>query len=348
MHRVRMPKEDDPIIRQHLAKFDKLFPALALIFHLVDCVAHGVCGPVSEDSALRAAAWCEFLEAHARRCYGLLKDDGMRAAQALAAKLDARSAGRGVHTSRCAAQSVAQPDHGRRDSGGAGLAGGRRLASQRACRRHRPEQRTAHIALSHQSRHPRQAQGGRGMNWLERARREIRKSTQSGAAVAAETGVLAVLAATHPALSLKISQSQIVPAAIPGCTAEVSEREPTGDDPQSWRHWYQERLRWQRQLAKAAGRSDASAQALAYGEMQLAWHNRHGERSDPSRCAGCGGSIASGRIVETLADRSRVHASNECWIAYGKRWRAAAARGLLRLGILGANQRKGQGDQDGQ
>ena len=36
---------------------------------------------------MRAAAWCEFLEAHARRCYGLLKDDGLRAAQALAAKL---------------------------------------------------------------------------------------------------------------------------------------------------------------------------------------------------------------------------------------------------------------------
>src|SRR5262249_22546756 len=37
---------------------------------------------------LRAAAWCEFLEAHARRCYGLLKDDGLRSAQALALKLE--------------------------------------------------------------------------------------------------------------------------------------------------------------------------------------------------------------------------------------------------------------------
>ena len=75
MHRMRIPNEDEPIIRQHLAKFDKLFPALALVFHLVDCAAHGVCGPVSKEAALRAAAWCEYLEAHARRCYGLLKDD---------------------------------------------------------------------------------------------------------------------------------------------------------------------------------------------------------------------------------------------------------------------------------
>jgi hypothetical protein len=88
LHGQRMANEDEPIIQQHLAKFDKLFPALALIFHLVECAAEGVCGPVTKDAALRAAAWCEFLEAHARRCYGLLKDDGLRAAQALAAKLE--------------------------------------------------------------------------------------------------------------------------------------------------------------------------------------------------------------------------------------------------------------------
>ncbi len=88
MHWARMPNEDEPIIRQHLAKFDKLFPALALVFHLVDCAAQGISGPVTKEAALRAAAWCEYLEAHARRCYGLLKDDGLRAAQALAAKLE--------------------------------------------------------------------------------------------------------------------------------------------------------------------------------------------------------------------------------------------------------------------
>jgi hypothetical protein len=88
LHQERMPSEDEPIVRQHLAKFDKLFPALALIFHLVEGAADGRRGAVSKDAALRAAAWCEFLEAHARRCYGLLKDDGLRAAQALVAKLE--------------------------------------------------------------------------------------------------------------------------------------------------------------------------------------------------------------------------------------------------------------------
>lgn len=87
LHRSKMPGEDHPIIAQHLAKFDKLFPALALILHLVDCAATGQRRPVKGESALRAAAWCDYLEAHARRCYGLLTDDGLRAAQALADKV---------------------------------------------------------------------------------------------------------------------------------------------------------------------------------------------------------------------------------------------------------------------
>ncbi len=87
LHRARLPAEEQPIVAQHLAKFDKLFPALALILHLVECAATGRRGPVTAESALRAAAWCEYLEAHARRCYGLLADDGLRAAQALADKV---------------------------------------------------------------------------------------------------------------------------------------------------------------------------------------------------------------------------------------------------------------------
>lgn len=87
LHRTKLPAEDHPIIAQHLAKYDKLFPALALILHLMDCAATGRRGPVTRQAALRAAAWCEYLEAHARRCYGLLVDDGLRAAKALAVKV---------------------------------------------------------------------------------------------------------------------------------------------------------------------------------------------------------------------------------------------------------------------
>ncbi len=56
LHRSRIPAEDNPIISQHLSKFDKLFPALALILHLVDCAGSGPSHTVTAESALRAAA----------------------------------------------------------------------------------------------------------------------------------------------------------------------------------------------------------------------------------------------------------------------------------------------------
>lgn len=87
LHRRRIPSESNPIVVQHLAKFDKLFPAIALILHLVDCASTGKRGPVSSEAASAAAAWCEYLETHARRCYSLLVDGGFRAALTLAAKI---------------------------------------------------------------------------------------------------------------------------------------------------------------------------------------------------------------------------------------------------------------------
>jgi hypothetical protein len=85
-----IPKEQrngQPIIAQHLAKYDKLLPAIALALHLADCATTARRGPVTEEAALRAAAWCDYLEAHARRCYALFADEGLRSAQALSDRL---------------------------------------------------------------------------------------------------------------------------------------------------------------------------------------------------------------------------------------------------------------------
>ena len=49
-------------------------PSLALIFHLIDGVDAGPRGPVSRAAATRAAAWCEYLAAHARRSYATVTD----------------------------------------------------------------------------------------------------------------------------------------------------------------------------------------------------------------------------------------------------------------------------------
>lgn len=69
LHRELIANEMNPMLRQHLGKFEKLFCAVALILHL----AEGNIGAVKIDSALRAAAWCEYLHAHARRIYALVE-----------------------------------------------------------------------------------------------------------------------------------------------------------------------------------------------------------------------------------------------------------------------------------
>lgn len=54
-----------PALESHLAKYRKLIPALALINHL----AEGGAGSISEAAILRALAFAEYLETHARRAY---------------------------------------------------------------------------------------------------------------------------------------------------------------------------------------------------------------------------------------------------------------------------------------
>jgi|MTBAKSStandDraft_2_1061841.scaffolds.fasta_scaffold02242_9 putative DNA primase/helicase len=54
-----------PALESHFSKYRKLIPALALIIHL----AEGGTGPVSRAATLRALAWGEYLETHARRIY---------------------------------------------------------------------------------------------------------------------------------------------------------------------------------------------------------------------------------------------------------------------------------------
>ncbi|MBI9083354.1 MAG: DUF3987 domain-containing protein [Desulfobacterales bacterium] len=54
-----------PAFESHLAKYRKLVPGLALIIHL----ANGASGPVARPAVLRALAWAEYLETHAKRLY---------------------------------------------------------------------------------------------------------------------------------------------------------------------------------------------------------------------------------------------------------------------------------------
>ena len=82
--------EEEEIIREHLSKYPKLFLALALIFHIIDLIDGRIKGQVALESAERAAAWCDYLESHARRIYGMALDK-THATSALSKKIKKRS-----------------------------------------------------------------------------------------------------------------------------------------------------------------------------------------------------------------------------------------------------------------
>ena len=87
-NRLRADELDgQPAFESHLAKYRSLMPSLALIFHLVDVAAGSVPGPVPDLPARLAAAWCEFLEAHARKVYARECNRPVAAAHALWEKI---------------------------------------------------------------------------------------------------------------------------------------------------------------------------------------------------------------------------------------------------------------------
>ena len=64
----RVRDDDMPgALCEHLSKFRGLLPRLALVCHIAD----GGRGPVRMPAFFRAQAWCELLEAHARRVYSV-------------------------------------------------------------------------------------------------------------------------------------------------------------------------------------------------------------------------------------------------------------------------------------
>ena len=87
--RVRALKmEATPAFESHLAKYRSLMPSLALIFHLVAVVdGQRTAGPVSLDAAKLAAAWCDFLEAHACKVYAPELNAELASAHALREKI---------------------------------------------------------------------------------------------------------------------------------------------------------------------------------------------------------------------------------------------------------------------
>lgn len=77
-------RTEAPAVEAHLAKYRKLTPALALLGHLADCPSGGA---VTLPALLRACAWADYLESHARRVYGAQALGEIEAARELLRRL---------------------------------------------------------------------------------------------------------------------------------------------------------------------------------------------------------------------------------------------------------------------
>jgi len=95
--KLRSGEIEAPAFISHLAKYRSLMPSLALLFHLGDwadaqltTVPPPGLEPVSLLSAKLAAAWCDFLELHARKIYAGVIQPDIHAAHALAGKIRER------------------------------------------------------------------------------------------------------------------------------------------------------------------------------------------------------------------------------------------------------------------
>jgi hypothetical protein len=84
---AKIRAEENPLICEHLAKYRSLMASIALIIHLTDIAGGAAYGQVSESAIIKAAAWCEYLESHARRIYRMLAGTEEKAAAVLAERI---------------------------------------------------------------------------------------------------------------------------------------------------------------------------------------------------------------------------------------------------------------------
>lgn len=83
----KLPNEDNPLMAEHMGKYRSLMPTLALVFHLIGIADGTATGHVSKEAAIQAAAWCDYLEEHARRIYGTVMSPEREAAAILVERI---------------------------------------------------------------------------------------------------------------------------------------------------------------------------------------------------------------------------------------------------------------------
>src|SRR5690349_16507970 len=80
--------------------------------------------------------------------------------------------------------------------------------------------------------------------------------------------------------------------------------QPDGDGPAAWQDWMRTGAK-RRHLVDGWPMDEAVR--LAWGDAINAWHERHGARPDPRRCAGCDARLEAADGTETMIDGAVVH-----------------------------------------
>jgi hypothetical protein len=101
------------------------------------------------------------------------------------------------------------------------------------------------------------------------------------------------------------------------------------DEARDWQTRHKEAIQhW------ATPHDKGEAARLAWSEMENRWHRLHGVLVPASRCAGCGSGIAGTIPIFDMGDGNQVHFDSlDCLIRYGQRWRGAATRALVAMGL---------------
>jgi hypothetical protein len=103
-------------------------------------------------------------------------------------------------------------------------------------------------------------------------------------------------------------------------------------DPAWWHDQYAKRAaHWQ----VGGKRPRIDAERLAWGDLENRWNLVHGERVSWDLCAGCRRPIGLTPALDFI-DGNRVHdsAEHDCQIQHGERWRGAATRALVAMGLV--------------
>ena len=87
LEKEKLRSDDHPILLEHLAKYRSLMPSLALVFHLIDVADGKPNKQIALSSTVLAIGWCNYLEEHARRIYGMAANGARQSAVKLAKKI---------------------------------------------------------------------------------------------------------------------------------------------------------------------------------------------------------------------------------------------------------------------